>query len=270
MSTKARRLKGSRYRCLLATSFDTTEVYDLLMKLCKPLEITITTKDEFFPKGFEDHKEMILTSERAKDFWDTHFPDIGFDAIQENVRDEWWLKPKKGGNTPNWDLVSSCTLKDSRKALLLVEAKAHVNEFDKNGKKLDKDASEDSEANHNSIKEAIGAAMIGLNTAYKADSFKFDIDNCYQLTNRFAYAWKLASLDIPVVLMYLGFVNAYEMGDDYFKDDKHWEESLYEHSKGRVPRDIWNSDPIKVEGTPIYAVHRAMDIRARPDIIKIY
>ena len=33
----------------------------------------------------------------------------------------------------------------------------------------------------------------------------------YQLSNRFAWAWKLADLRLPVVLVYLGFLKANEM-----------------------------------------------------------
>ena len=32
-------------------------------------------------------------------------------------------------------------------------------------------------------------------------------DRCYQFSNRIAFAWKLVSLGIPVVLVYLGFLN---------------------------------------------------------------
>lgn len=33
------------------------------------------------------------------------------------------------------------------------------------------------------------------------------------MSNRFAWAWKLATMEVPVVLVYLGFLNATEMGD---------------------------------------------------------
>ena len=36
----------------------------------------------------------------------------------------------------------------------------------------------------------------------------------YQLSNRFAWSWKLAMLGVPVVLLYLGFLNAQDMQDD--------------------------------------------------------
>lgn len=269
MSAQSKCFKGSQYRCLLATSFETKEVYDLLMNLCKPLTLTITEGDDYFPKGFEDPRELILTSKRAEPFFEKHFPNIGFKKIKEELKDKWWLTPKKGGNTPNWDLVSSCILEDGRKALLLVEAKAHIGELDKSGKSPAKKNNDNSKANHESIKTAIEYAKNGLNRAYEAKGFGIDIDHCYQLTNRFAYAWKLASLGVPVVLMYLGFVNAYEMGEGYFKDKDHWEGALYDHCKGIIPQNVWNSKPIMIGDIPIYAIHRIMDILVRPDIVMI-
>ena len=37
--------------------------------------------------------------------------------------------------------------------------------------------------------------------------------NHYSLCNRVAWAWKLAQLGVPVVWVYLGFLNATEMLD---------------------------------------------------------
>ena len=38
-------------------------------------------------------------------------------------------------------------------------------------------------------------------------------DSHYQLANRFAWAWKLADMGLPTILIYLGFLNAAEMKD---------------------------------------------------------
>jgi hypothetical protein len=45
------------------------------------------------------------------------------------------------------------------------------------------------------------------------DGWTLSRDSHYQLTNRFAWAWKLASMGVPVVLGYLGFQGAAEMKD---------------------------------------------------------
>ena len=39
-------------------------------------------------------------------------------------------------------------------------------------------------------------------------------DTHYQLTNRFAWAWTIAMLGVPVVLIYLGFLQANDMRDE--------------------------------------------------------
>jgi len=269
MSENSKSKMGSRYRCLLATELEQGKTRRLLEEICHPLPVKVTADDDYFPQGFSDSKELILTSQRAKHFFEKHFPDPGFDHVKLMLKDKWWLTPKKGGNTPNWDIVSSCELSNGSKALIIVEAKAHKSELDSAGKTLTTVATEDSSANHRSIEKAINKANAGLNAAYSPKGFSISIKRCYQLSNRFAFAWKLASLKIPVVLMYLGFVNAKEMGD-YFHDDKDWAENLLEHSNGIIPEAVWNSSPIMIGGTPIFPIYRAVDIQSIPHIVKIY
>ena len=103
-------------------------------EICHPLHVKVTADDEYFPKGFSDSKELILTSKLAQPFFDKQFPDPGFKNVRIEVKDEWWLTPKKGGNTPNWDIVSSCSLDNGSKAIIIVEAKAHISELDRSGK----------------------------------------------------------------------------------------------------------------------------------------
>ena len=69
-------------------------------------------------------------------------------------------------------------------------------------------------------------------------------DDCYQMANRFAWSWKLASLGVPVVLVYLGFLNAIEMSDlgDPFREPADWVECVKAHSKDKVPGDAWDRE----------------------------
>jgi len=262
-------MKGSRYRCLLATELEPAKARGLLEEICNPLPVKVNADDEYFPQGFSDPKELILTSHLAKDFIDNQFPDPGFNNVRAEIKDEWWLTPKKGGNSPNWDIVCSCSLDNESKAIIIVEAKAHISELDRSGKKQKNGATKDSRANHRSIENAINEANAGLNAAYGPQGFSISIKRCYQLSNRFAFAWKLASIGIPVILMYLGFINAKEMGD-YFQDDEDWAKNLLEHSRGIIPEAAWNGDPIMIDSTPIYPIFRAVDIQATPNIVKIY
>jgi hypothetical protein len=47
----------------------------------------------------------------------------------------WWLAHERGAMTPNWDIAVSCEIED-RPSLILVEAKAHVNELSDSRKPL--------------------------------------------------------------------------------------------------------------------------------------
>jgi hypothetical protein len=84
------------------------------------------------------------------------------------------------------------------------------------------------------------------------------VDRNYQLCNRFAWAWKLASLGVPVVLVYLGFLRAEEMGRPLADGDQ-WEHLVREHSKGIVPATIWDK-PIYINHTPLYAKIHSMEL----------
>jgi hypothetical protein len=81
----------------------------------------------------------------------------------------------------------------------------------------------------------------------------------YQLANRFAWSWKLASLGVPVVLVYLGFLQAAEMADlgAPFADADAWTQMVRQHSQGSVPEHIWDT-PLLVGDVPMYACIRSL------------
>jgi len=64
---------------------------------------------------------------------------------------------------------------------------------------------------------------------------------CYQLCNRVAWAWNLADLGVPVVLVYLSFLNAAEMLDQGqpFSTAQMWEDCLRHHAQGLVRETAW-------------------------------
>jgi len=68
------------------------------------------------------------------------------------------------------------------------------------------------------------------------------IEHHYQMSNRFAWAWKLTELGIPVVLVYLGFLNAIEMSDRGvpFSNHKAWDQIVMSHSGPLFPDEVWN------------------------------
>lgn len=200
-----------------------TNYISKMNSMLEPTGAKIGPSDTFMPKGLHDHTEAEL-----KDFLREHFSsELGTD-----IRN-WWLAistPKT--RTPNWDLVSTCTI-NNKKGVLLIEAKAHHNElnYESKGKQLKKDASQDSYANHDRIGLAIDEANVGINKV-KSD-VSISRDKCYQLSNRVAHAWWLAKHDIPVVLIYLGFLNAEDMnygGRKLFKNHEGWEACFINHA----------------------------------------
>ena len=63
------------------------------------------------------------------------------------------------------------------------------------------------------------------------------------MSNRFAWAWKITELGIPVILIYLGFLNAEEMVDQGvpFANHLSWERLVTSHSESLFPEKIWNT-----------------------------
>ena len=106
---------------------------------------------------------------------------------------------------------------------------------------LSNDASEGRRASHLTISDAIEQARIGLGEATDLP-WAISRDTHYQMSNRFAWSWKLTELGFPVVLVYLGFLRADEMVDRGlpFPDHAAWEALVHEHSSPLFPSQVWN------------------------------
>jgi hypothetical protein len=238
------RRRGSFPRCLLLMSEDRTIIANRLTTLVGLPDVRVEASDLWMPQG--------LPALKATGEWDTNSiqeaklgESRGFlSNAQRNDVTSWWLAVRERANTPNWDIASTCTIGE-KPGLLLVEAKAHNKELKIDGKPLEKDSSDSSRANHERIGHAIFAASVGLDEAISG--WKLSRDSHYQLANRFAWAWNLASMDISVVLVYLGFLGAKEMKSfgEPFVDSDDWSRIVIEHSRNIVPEQAWNRD-IKV------------------------
>ncbi len=170
----------------------------------------------------------------------------------------WWLAVRENARTPVWDIAATCTVPGyEQRGVLLVEAKAHCEELSAAGKRLDDDTNQQ---NHLHIGNAIGQANAGLNCV--APGWHLQRDRHYQLSNRFAWAWKIAQLGVPVVLIYLGFLNSEEMADQGtpFHDARQWNECLLAHAQGMVPEQAWES-PLLIDGTPLIPLMRTFDLK---------
>ena len=84
---------------------------------------------------------------------------------------------------------------------------------------------------------------------------EFSRDSHYQLANRLAFAWKLATLGFPVVLLYLGFTGDTGIEDvgPAFNNDADWNRAFAEYTNGIVPLDLLGRR-LDVDGTPVWLI----------------
>lgn len=188
----ADRLRGSLMRCLMLTSGSAAQVAGRLETMAAP-HVVVPPDAVFMPRGFRYPVEARLGVS----------PEF-LTASQRSELVEWWLAD--GFSVPNWDIVSTCQI-EGRPGLLLVEAKAHWAEV-----KVADACGSTHAPNCERIAQAISQANTGLNSLLPG--WGLQANSHYQLCNRFAWAWELASMGVPVVLVYLGFLNADEMADN--------------------------------------------------------
>lgn len=167
---------------------------------------------------------------------------------------EWWLATTPGANVPNWDLACTALYGGDRPALVLVEAKAHVPEFDA-GEKGKKPGNRE---NDERIWEAISEACRAL--AGHADGVGISRDSWYQFSNRVAFAWKLASTGIPTALIYLGFTgdSGMEKIGPPLRNDAHWRDTVVEKLRVRnvFPVTLWERE-IDCGAAPLWLLVRS-------------
>ena len=218
--------RGSKPRCHWLTHGPHDAVAARLADLVAPFA-SVASSDDWMPEGFEHTAEAQLG-----------YADQFLTADRRAALAQWWLAVPRRANTPNWDLVSTCQVAGQKQGLLLVEAKAHAGELSAAGKTLTKRPSVNSAQNDQRIRAAIAEANTRLGG--QAQGWHLTTDTHYQMSNRFAWAWKLADLGVPVVLVYLGFLNADEMGYGAFHSGDDWDRCLRDHAQGVVPAAAWN------------------------------
>jgi hypothetical protein len=251
--------RGSLLRCLFLTKGSREDVAQRLTTLVGRNDVSVSPGDFWMPKGLPvkgaDGRWDLSPAKEAKLGEAPELLPLAERAILTN----WWLAVSKGANTPNWDLASSCTVR-GEPGLLLVEAKAHHMELWKGAAgKPAPDASANSQANHERIGEAIQSAQVGLREATGVP-WGISRDTHYQMSNRFAWAWKLTELKYPVVLVYLGFLNATEMKDQGNPFDSHeeWVELVRLHSSPICRGDTWDQ-LIRVNGLVLLPLIRSVE-----------
>ena len=241
--------KGSKPRCHWLTHGTPEQVAERLTKLIDPYG-TVSVGDCWMPKGFCHTEEAQL---------DKACKLISKQDERDKIRD-WWLAVPRNANTPNWDIASTF---NEKKGLLLVEAKAHAQELNKEVQRKDLriQATANSRRNHVRIGAAIQEANIALADETKL-CWALSHDRCYQMSNRFAWSWKLTELGCPVILVYLGFLKAKEMkeiGKDTFGVHADWACLVKKHSHPLFPEKVWDNKR-KVHGQPFVPLIRSCEI----------
>lgn len=248
--------RGSLPRCLLMMDGNRETVAKRLTDLVNISGITVSPNDIWMPYGKPVQKkngewDKTPASEAQLAEPNPLLPDI----LSEQLK-RWWLAvlPSKP-NTPNWDIASTCTVHGT-KGLLLIEGKAHDAEL----RNAEKGKNPDSNADNH---ERIGQCIEEANRGFSRDTgvhWNLSRDSHYQMSNRFAWSWKLTQLEYPIVLVYLGFLNANEMGDqgEPFTTFEHWEQLVHKHSAPLFPEIIWRKEWI-VNQRPLVPLIRIYD-----------
>ena len=249
--------RGSRPRCVLIADSNRGEVAKRLTRLVGIPEVVVSANDNWIPYGKpvkgDDGKWDTEPADEAQ-FGNPRKPNqLVKPEIQRRLTD-WWFAVKRGRmTTPNWDIASTCTVQGNP-GLLLVEAKAHAKEL----QEQDRCGSKNQE-NRERIRQAIAQASTGLESA-SGNPWNLSRDSRYQLSNRFAWSWKLASLGIPVVLVYLGFLNAQDIADrgPLFQTPDDWEQTIRGHCQGVVDNNCWGK-MLDIDGVPFTPLIRTYD-----------
>ena len=252
LPAKARR--GSKPRCHIMTHGSRGEVAARLSGLIAPFG-SVDPTDCWMPEGFERIDEAELHKAVRL---------LGEDHCAEMRA--WWFAIFRGGRQtgPSFDIASTCTVTldgGHKRGILLIEAKAHDTELanEERGKPLAVSASDGRRRNHERIGEAIRAANEPFNAA-TGFNWLLSHDSRYQMSNRFASACKLAELGYPVVLVYLGFLNAEEMKDQGkpLESPEEWDRLVKSHSGPLFPPAVWNGQ-FTLHGQPFVPLIRSVD-----------
>ncbi len=200
-----------------------------LLRLVSPVEVRVSGRSRWMPRGHDVPEEA-----RLETFGPEALPDV---KVWSSLR-TCWLAHEEGANTPNWDLALSCEV-EGQPGLVLIEAKANVSELKTSGKLLAPRASQASCDNHDRIAAAITEACLQLRQI--SPMTRISRDSHYQLSNRVAFTWKLASLGLNTVLVYLGFCGDDGIADvgEPIKDPVHWNEVFAAYAHSLIPEDLF-------------------------------
>ena len=249
--------KGSRLRCILLSGLPVSTISQKITRLIESsnandLKVKIREDDFiYYPRGYLTPNEIRLGDVSP--------------LLDDNIRKKlikWWLDIDKDTSrqTPNWDFACSALINNDP-GLILIEAKAHQEELTK--KDWCKAKSEKSKL---AIKLAIERANEKLDNIQRG--FALDTFSHYQISNRFAWSWKLASKGIPVVLIYLGFLETAEMKQKILKSHQDWVKIMHDYSEHLVPEQVWGNK-LQTGKKAVYPLICSMNIQPQGKIESI-
>lgn len=243
--------KGSRLRCILYTNTSKDVFINSLLDLINPRSLGISVEIEedcvCYPNGYVNVDEVKLGKRNKL-----------VTASERIELNDWWLGRKtessRDKDTPNWDIACGAKI-NSKDGLILVEAKAHKDEL---WKKDDKSGA-DPLGSLIHIDNALQEASAALNN--HVSGWKLSHNEHYQISNRFAWSWKLASMNIPVILIYLGFLNAHDMKSSLtFESSEDWTKCVAEYAKDIIPFETWGSE-VKTKQASFFPIIRSVEIQ---------
>jgi hypothetical protein len=246
--------RGSKPRCHGLTHGDLARRASTLTELIAPWG-EVGSDDAYMPDGFCDVGEAQLHAASRL------LPDGVRSALAS-----WWLAvPSPQATTPNWDIACTCRIGDDR-GLLLIEAKAHHGELQKEecGKALKSPVSANSMRNHVRIGACLHEASIAL-ASETGRPWALSRDHHYQMSNRFAWAWKLTELAVPVALVYLGFLGCDDMAKDsvVIATAAEWEQLVTAHSAAIAPPEVWGQ-AWRLHGKAFVPLIRSLSMPLQP------
>lgn len=113
---------------------------------------------------------------------------------------------------------------------------------------------------HDKIGNAISEASGAL--SHFCEPIAVSRDHHYQLSNRIAYTWKLASLGIPTILLYLGFTNdpAWISARDHFESTQQWHDAIQGYFAEVGAEDLLRQSKIQLKnGSSMYFYAGALE-----------
>ena len=239
---------GSRMHVL--DWLESQDFVEQLQEMVAPTGFVVDREPPRQPKGRHDHRESVLTGSQ-----DNFLPK----ALKENLK-KWWLAHSRGSKLPTWDLVVAAHDAQGTAALILVEAKAHNDELSSEGKALGTRDTEEAQARSDANHEQIGKAIEQASNALRAcvPGIALSRNQSYQFCNRIAFAWKLGSLGVPVVLVYLGFLNDRTINPTFLESHAGWQAAFLSHTEAHFPASGMDKE-ISTLGAPFWLIVRSLE-----------